>query len=85
MIDDDELELIRAIVQRITNTRLDHIDRETRISDLGIDSLLLAEVVVEIEETLAIEIEFGRWLGVRTVGDLLRMIDESVPHNTGKG
>jgi len=85
MIDDGNVELIRVIVQRITNKQVDSIARTTRISDLGIDSLLLAEVVVEIEETLGIDIEFGRWLSVRTVGDLLRMIDESVAHKTGKG
>lgn len=85
MIDDEKVELVREIVQRVTDHQVDDIDQTTRIGDLGIDSLLLAEVVDEIEETLGIDIEFGRWLRVQTVGDLLRMMNESVAHETGKG
>lgn len=85
MTDDKNVELIRQIVQRITNTRFENIDPTTRTSDLGIDSLLLAEVIVEIEETLGIDIEFGRWLHVQTVADLLRVIDQSVATKSGGG
>ena len=85
MTDHDHTALVRTIFYQVTEQPLDDIDAETRIADLGIDSITFAEIVVQIEETIGIDIPFGRWLGVRTVQEVLDMINEVTERGAGKG
>lgn len=49
--------------------------RETLITDLGIDSFAIVEIIYEVEEKLGIEIPFNAndnaLAGMKTVGDLI--------------
>ncbi len=54
-----------------------HDSEDTRrrsLSEIGISSLALASVVVELEDRLDREFDFEAFAGVLTVGDLLRAI-----------
>jgi acyl carrier protein len=49
---------------------------ETRLmEDLGIDSLTMLEMVLLIEETMAIHIEDAEMRTIRTMGDITRYLD----------
>jgi acyl carrier protein len=52
--------------------------RDTLITDLGIDSFAIVEIIYEIEEKLAIEIPFNAnenpLEGKKTVGDLVDVV-----------
>jgi acyl carrier protein len=85
MTDHDRVALVRAIFHRVSEHPLGDIGPHTRITDLGIDSVTFAEIVVQIEEELDVDISFGRWLRVRTVQELLDMIDEVAGRDTRKG
>ncbi|HKR50503.1 MAG TPA: acyl carrier protein [Pseudonocardiaceae bacterium] len=85
MTDHNRAALVRAIFRRVSEQPLDDIGLETRITDLGIDSITFAEIVVQIEDTLGIEISFDRWLRVRTVQEVLDMIEHGTRSNEEKG
>ena len=70
-----DAELVEAIVRRVSEQPLGAIGPESRISDLGLDSVDYAEVAAQIEETLDLDIPFTRWLEARTVRDVLALID----------
>jgi acyl carrier protein len=77
MTDYDHADLVRDIVRQVSKRPADDIGPDTRIADLGIDSVAFAEIVVQIEEALGIDVPFARWLSVRTVREVLEMIDEA--------
>ncbi len=81
----DHTALVARIVRQVADRPLDDIGPDTRIADLGIDSVTVAEVVVQIEDTLQIEVPFARWLRVRTVREVLDMIDEATAQRAEKG
>lgn len=54
---------------------LDSFDTRRKVlTEIGISSLALASVVVELEDRLDREFDFEAFAGVLTVGDLLRAI-----------
>jgi acyl carrier protein len=83
MSDHDHTPLLQRIVAEVTDHPVGPIGPDTRITDLGIDSVTFAEVVVQIEDTLDIDVPFARWLGVRTVREVLDMIDEATHEREG--
>jgi acyl carrier protein len=85
MTDNGYAELVERIFRSVSERPLDDIGPETRITDLGVDSVAFAEVVVQIEEALDIEIPFGDWLRVRTVREVLEMIEMTAGPSTEKG
>jgi acyl carrier protein len=86
MTDRDHLALVRSIVRRVSEHPVDEdIGPGTRIADLGIDSVTFAEIVVQIEDALDIDVPFAEWLSVRTVQQVLDMIDHAAARRTGKG
>jgi acyl carrier protein len=85
MTEHEHTSLVRTIFDRVSERPLDDVRPDTRITDLGIDSVTFAEIVVQIEEALDIDVPFAQWLSVRTVQDVLDMIDESTGNGAGKG
>jgi acyl carrier protein len=75
----ERIALVRDIVERVSERPLGDVGPDTRLADLGVDSITFAEVVVQLEEALGIDIPFARWLTARIVRDVLTMIDEAVP------
>jgi len=46
--------------------------------DLGADSLDIMDLVIEIEDSFGIKIEDGRVKDIKTVGDIVSVIEESM-------
>lgn len=64
---------------------LHHIDEGTRlVEDLGIDSLTMLEIVLSIEETMAMRIENEELKDLRTLGNVKTFISEKLATAPGK-
>jgi 3-hydroxyacyl-[acyl-carrier-protein] dehydratase len=53
-------------------------DRTRLLEDLGIDSLLMVEIVILVEETLSIHIENEELRNIRTLGDINAYLDAKI-------
>jgi acyl carrier protein len=76
------LALLRAIVEDVTNKPVRELAPEMAIADLGdlgIDSVSLADIVARIEENLACEVPASQWVRVRTVQDLVDVVNQGTP------
>jgi acyl carrier protein len=49
------------------------------IEDLGFDSLKVMEFITTLEDELEVSISLKRLMGVKTLGDIYRLVDEHVP------
>ncbi|GAB3210269.1 phosphopantetheine-binding protein [Nocardia tengchongensis] len=58
----------------------DEISEDTRIEDLGLTSLQIAELIMRIEDDLDIDLDSTRLAEVQTVGQLLLTVDLSMNH-----
>ena len=67
-----ELETIKQIIKKQIDIDTSNITMDTTFEDLQIDSLDLAEIVMDIEEAFDISIETGD--GLKTVADLVDYI-----------
>ena len=56
----------------------DDIDLDTDIAGLDLDSLAMFEVVFEIEECFAIELEEAELTGIKTVRDLVSSVQTAM-------
>ncbi len=64
---------------------LHHVDENTRlVEDLGIDSLTMLEIVLSIEETMAMHIENEELKDLRTLGNVKSFIREKLATGPGK-
>jgi acyl carrier protein len=70
----EPLELLRSIVAEVIEKPLPPITLETPISELGIDSIEVAEIVLRIEDRFGIEIPAATWMRLRTLGELVEVI-----------
>ena len=70
-IDSGLLEIIKGHAVGLTSEPT----RDTLITDLGIDSFSIVEIIYEVEEKLGIEVPFNAndnaLAGMKTVGDLI--------------
>jgi acyl carrier protein len=55
------------------------LDENTVFAELGLSSLQLADIVYSIEDRLRIEFDTSRAAEVKTVGDLVRLANGSLP------
>lgn len=60
------------------NKKLPLITRDSRISELGIDSVAMMEIVGEVEDKLDIKIPDEKLSQLNTVGDIERVVLERV-------
>ena len=68
-------EKIAAMLAEKLECDAEKIKMETEFSTLGIDSLDVMELLMNLEEELGTEIEMGE-NKVNTVGDLVKLIEE---------
>ena len=69
----DKVEVIRSIMAKRIDVSNLHEDDE--LSALGLDSLDLVEVVMEIEEALGITFEMEEVASFKTLGDVIRCVN----------
>jgi len=72
--------IVLGIIERFVEPDLRPVIREAKdntrlLEDLGIDSLLMVEIVILVEETLNIQIENDELRNLRTVGDIKSYLD----------
>lgn len=67
----------KKVVSDILSKRVDvsSLKEEDSLSSLGLDSLDLVEVMLEIEDNLNIEFDSNEIADVSTLGDVLKLIE----------
>ncbi len=55
------------------------LDAEAELSDAGLDSLHLLELLYLVEDTLDVTIPAEEWRRLRTVADLVQVIEQNAP------
>jgi acyl carrier protein len=73
------LPLLREIVSEVTGKPLPAISPTDALSELGVDSVSVAEIVMRVEDALVIEIPATQWLEVRTLQQILELVDQRGP------
>ena len=71
---------IKKTVSEIISKRVDIslLKEEDNLSALGLDSLDLVEVMLEIEDTLNIEFDSDEIQEVKTLGDVIKLIETKI-------
>lgn len=67
-------ELIRQFLHERVGTAHDQVVNDALLVDLGVDSLMLAELMFEAEDRLGISIDSNVTIP-KTVGDMVQLID----------
>ena len=79
--------ITRGIIQRYLKPEgveaLKNATEETPLASLGVESLTMLEIVLDIQDSLLIEIKDSEMGGLRTLGDVNRFLKEKVA-NPGK-
>lgn len=75
--------IIMGIIERFVEPDVRPVIREGKdstrlLEDLGIDSLLMVEIVILVEETLSIQIENEELRNLRTLGDIKAYLDAKI-------
>ncbi len=73
-----EFEKIQSIVAEALGVEPEEITEETTFEELDADSLVLFEIVTELEEEFGIEIPAEEADKIKTVGDALEQIRKTV-------
>lgn len=78
--------IVLGIIERYVEPEVRPLVRvgapETRLAeDLGIDSLLMVEIVMLVEETLGLSIENEELRGLSTLGDLKTYLSQKIDHD----
>lgn len=71
----DLLAMFKDIAARVDKRELSHVNHESVITDLGIDSLSMMQIVGEMETELGIMIPDEDLVELITVGDLCNKIE----------
>jgi acyl carrier protein len=74
----DELQKITAILSQQVNLEEYLIKPETKFDDLGMDSLLLMEFMIAVEEEFDIDIEDWEISSVDNVGDVVDLVSQKI-------
>ncbi|NUO52246.1 MAG: acyl carrier protein [Polyangiaceae bacterium] len=72
----DLLSMFRAVAAKIDKRQFDHVTTESVITELGIDSLSMMQIVGEMETELGVMIPDEDLVELRTVGDLVKKIEQ---------
>ncbi len=73
-----------ALVSRHVPPGVTVSTESTVAGDLGLDSLTIMELIAEVEERFGVSIADERLLELRTVGDVLRVIDAEMRARGGR-
>ena len=73
------LQIFRSTASEIAEKDLNKVDENGVISDLGIDSLELLEVIGSLERDLNIRVPDDQLVGIQTVGQLLNLVAVKLP------
>jgi acyl carrier protein len=75
MADKDLLLLFQTVAERVDKKSFNEVTRESVITDLGVDSLSMMQIVGEMETELEIQIPDEDLVEIVTVGDLCAKVE----------
>ncbi|MGQ0504149.1 MAG: acyl carrier protein [Myxococcaceae bacterium] len=75
----DILQLFAQAAMEVNNKKLDNLTRNTVISQLGMDSVAVMELVSYFEEKLEIRLPDDELAKISTIGDLSDVISRILP------
>lgn len=70
------LELFRTTATEVVEREFGEIDERTEITDLGIDSLGMMEIISTLERTAKVHIPNEQLETIRTVRDLIEVVEK---------
>jgi acyl carrier protein len=76
MADQDLLHMFKTVAERVDKKSFDDVTRESVITDLGIDSLSMMQIVGEMETELDLQIPDEDLVEIVTVGDLCSKVEK---------
>lgn len=71
--------MFRDMASEIAEKDFDHVNEESVIGDLGIDSLGMLELVGWMERELKIQIPDDQLVGIQTVRQLIDLVQKRLP------
>jgi acyl carrier protein len=74
----DLLPLFKSVAERVDRRSFENVTRDSVITDLGIDSLSMMQIVGEMETELSIQIPDEDLVEIVTVGDLCSKVERRV-------
>ncbi|MBM4374739.1 MAG: acyl carrier protein [Deltaproteobacteria bacterium] len=74
----DLLPLFKSVAERVDRRSFETVTRESVITDLGIDSLSMMQIVGEMETEFSIQIPDEDLVEIVTVGDLCSKVERRV-------
>lgn len=72
----DTLEQVKTIIAGHTGTRIDAINADSEVDDLGGDSLDTLSIIMDIEKTFDISVSDDDIYGLRTVQNMVDYIEK---------
>ena len=72
--DQELIHVLKTAVHDISMKELGNVDAETKISELGLDSVAVMEVIGLLEEDFSIRIRDEEVAALGSVGDLLNLV-----------
>ena len=76
----DVIKLFRDAALEVSNRKFDTLDRATVISQLGMDSVAVMELVSYCEEKLNVRMPDEDLARINTIGDLSALIQKLMPN-----
>lgn len=71
------IEIFRGIAAEVTERPVPEVSLDTEIRSLGVDSIALAEIVARIEDQFAVDVPATTWLSVKTLRELLDVVERA--------
>jgi acyl carrier protein len=79
MTDRDVLSMFKTVAARVDKRAFPKVTRDSVITELGIDSLSMMQIVGELETELGVMIPDEDLVELRTVGDLCSKVEKRLP------
>jgi acyl carrier protein len=76
MANTDLLKMFQTVAGRVDKREFAHVTRESVITELGIDSLSMMQIVGEMETELGVMIPDEDLVELQTVGDLCKKVEQ---------
>lgn len=76
MASQDVLQMFKSVAERVDKKSFNDVTRESVITDLGIDSLSMMQIVGEMETELDLQIPDEDLVEIVTVGDLCSKVEK---------
>jgi acyl carrier protein len=71
----DVLTMFKTVAGRVDKRDFGHVTKDSVITELGIDSLSVMQIVGDLESELGVMIPDEDLVDIRTVGDLVRKVE----------